>query len=463
MPAAPAQPTPAAQNLVEKNPKPGSEFETDLKQILAAESASEYSAAFKSAQQLKQQYATQAELQPRIDALLARLEELSRKAASLAAAVTDLGDESRRPNARVVLTDGGSLARTLLRRAVVQAEVSVAQPAAELLVSLRDEEAAQALFLRCQQKIPPPFKAALSEGLRAVSDLVPATMLPDFFAAFKKDPEGQRDLGALAATLVRRNSEGGREQFNALLKDAAAYDLLKQANLISDVPRDGLALWLRFDEMSGAAAGNSAGLQVPGGALNGARWAPGRYDGAVLCNGKDELIQVDASKLELGKNDADFSVAFWMCYATAGTGWRNITHKGNQDGERTFAIWFHSDSDRVWYRISTETNFDEGGCSACVLQPGNWYHIAYVKQDKSLTLYVNGAVDSSAPLNGRSIGNTGPVYIGKDPWYPSVEGRYDDYVIYTRALTAAEVKGMAGNVEKPSGKPLSPPEPAPQF
>ncbi|HYF51322.1 MAG TPA: LamG domain-containing protein, partial [Planctomycetota bacterium] len=94
---------------------------------------------------------------------------------------------------------------------------------------------------------------------------------------------------------------------------------------------------------------------------------------------------------------------------------------------------------------------------------GNWYHIAYVKEDKTLTLYVNGAIDSSVQLAGRTVGNTGPIYIGKDPWYQSVEGRYDDYVIYTRALSAEEVKGMAGNVEKPSHMPLSAPEAAPQF
>jgi len=464
-PAAPAVPgsQPASGAQAPTRTTANEQFATDLKRVLAAESRFEYATALKDAQQLKQQYGSQAEMQPRIQALLERLEELSSRETKLASAIKDLNDEPRRENARVLLTDAGMLGRALLRRTVASGEPQSAQAAAELLVSLRDEDAPQTLLARCLQKPPHALRAALCDQLRAISDLVSPAMLPELYAAFKKEPDGQRELGALAVMLVRRNSDGARENFNVLLRDAGAYDLLKQANLISEVPREGLALWLRFDEMSGSAAGNSAGLQVPGGTLTGARWTPGRFDGAALCNGKDQWVQVDASKLELGKNNADFSIAFWMCYTPTTNGWRSITHKGAQDRERTFAMWFHADSDRIWYRISTDTNFDEGGCSACVLQPNNWYHIAYVKQDKSLTLYVNGGVDSSVRINGQIQSNPGPIYIGKNPWHHSVEGRYDDYVVYTRALTAEEVKGMAGNVEKPSAIRLSAPEPAPQF
>ena len=65
-----------------------------------------------------------------------------------------------------------------------------------------------------------------------------------------------------------------------------------------------------------------------------------------------------------GKNGEDFTVAYWFYLRRGYTGaWREIMHKGSGNSERTFAMWMRADSDRLYYRLSTTSSYDEGGSS----------------------------------------------------------------------------------------------------
>ncbi|MBW7886226.1 MAG: hypothetical protein H3C34_27075, partial [Caldilineaceae bacterium] len=72
-----------------------------------------------------------------------------------------------------------------------------------------------------------------------------------------------------------------------------------------------------------------------------------------------------------------------------------------------------------------------------------WTHISYVKRGERLALYINGALDSSAELRGRSQGNSGPLHLGSDPWYPGIAGGLHEIRIYDRPLSAIEVAALA--------------------
>ncbi len=79
-----------------------------------------------------------------------------------------------------------------------------------------------------------------------------------------------------------------------------------------------------------------------------------------------------------------------------------------------------------------------------------WYHLAYVYDNKSMTLYINGQEEGHAVF--RDAGSGDPIahfYIGNTGQWPGyADNRYfngviDEVAVYNRALTAGEVHGLS--------------------
>ncbi|MCH9740166.1 MAG: hypothetical protein K0U38_04905, partial [Epsilonproteobacteria bacterium] len=150
--------------------------------------------------------------------------------------------------------------------------------------------------------------------------------------------------------------------------------------------------------------------------------------------------------LEVGKDNADFALAFWVKLKTGNDGnWRLVTHKGNDTGERTFAMWLHPDSNKVHYRISTTGSWNDGGDSTNALPLNTWTHIAYVKEKDKLKLYINGVKDSEKKLQGDTISNDGPIYIGTRPNSTGADMDIDEYKVFDTKLTKDEVLSIYDN------------------
>lgn len=160
-------------------------------------------------------------------------------------------------------------------------------------------------------------------------------------------------------------------------------------------------------------------------------------------NGSNYVTIPNSPELEVGSGDGDFTVAFWFNLTTGFTGsWRSITHKGNSDSERTFAMWMRPSDNRIHYRISTASNSNGGGDSQGAVVPLTWTHVVYLKEDRQLKLYLNGVLDSTASLVGAVRSNDGPIYIGKDPWFAGVKAMIDEYMIWDKALTEDEISDI---------------------
>lgn len=78
---------------------------------------------------------------------------------------------------------------------------------------------------------------------------------------------------------------------------------------------------------------------------------------------------------------------------------------------------------------------------------GNWVHIAYVVSGNSITAYMNGnQVDyrSAETAINFASSNNAPLYIGRfqhNDYYP-LNGALDDFRMYNRALTSAEIQSL---------------------
>jgi Tc toxin complex TcA C-terminal TcB-binding domain/Concanavalin A-like lectin/glucanases superfamily len=162
---------------------------------------------------------------------------------------------------------------------------------------------------------------------------------------------------------------------------------------------------------------------------------------------------VTALLSDLGKDNTDFSVSFWIYVDSPGIGsWRTVIYKGHEDpapfplpgnSNRTFGIFMYPDSNTLHYRIGTVKDPNEGGDSAQQIPQNQWTHVAYVKRGNVLELFLNGTKDSSASLSGDVVANSDDLYINKSPIFAGFRGALDDVLIYGFALSVEAIRQLS--------------------
>lgn len=208
----------------------------------------------------------------------------------------------------------------------------------------------------------------------------------------------------------------------------------------------------RFDETSWS--GTSADvLDTSGNSLHGTATNVQPVSGLV-CNAADfdrsnRIEAANNALLEVGENNADYTVNFWLNPRSITNDWSNIIHKGSVDLERTFAAWFWLNESRIAQAISTTSNSNEFH-SSTALGLNSWTMVTLVKQGDQMMTYLNGILVTKTTLTGSSKSNSGPLYIGDDPWYTGIDALMDELIIFGSALNASEVKAihinnLAGN------------------
>ena len=149
-----------------------------------------------------------------------------------------------------------------------------------------------------------------------------------------------------------------------------------------------------------------------------------------------------------------FTVALWVNISDI-TAWRGFIG-ARFNGEIAFdmkanAAMIHGDIGDGAAWLSTTVDVP------AALSTGVWYHICYVVDDPADTaeIYVNGVLARTMVITGTPLFmSTGEdLRIGTD--YPTepMRGMIDDVYIYNRALSAAEVAGLAGRTT-PTYKPF---------
>ncbi len=191
---------------------------------------------------------------------------------------------------------------------------------------------------------------------------------------------------------------------------------------------------------------DSSGNAYHGTSNNATSTDAGVLNNSVKFDGTNYITIANQSALEVGKDNADFSLSFWLYLDEGFTGqWRGIAHKGNNDSQRTFALWMQTDNNKIHYKISTTGNTNEGRDSVNQLSINQWHHIAYIKRGNKLELYINGVKDSEHSLGNDVLSNDGPIYIGKNPWHDGIKGNMDEFKIYEGALSSTMIETIFNN------------------
>ncbi|MHC4509556.1 MAG: LamG-like jellyroll fold domain-containing protein, partial [Planctomycetota bacterium] len=208
--------------------------------------------------------------------------------------------------------------------------------------------------------------------------------------------------------------------------------------------------WWRFEEGSGATANDSSGNGHHGTLLGPPEWVLGPEDfGGALAFNPDGCTGVDCGIFDPTDGTGQFTVALWAFWDGTGT-YQHFLTKSNAYGADTmmfqFELWgAHADAT---YTDRVGVTYQAAGSVPFSLMPKNqWVHLALTFDGSNAVIYLNG-VDEEGP-KPFSIGPNidAMVEIGYTSTRPSgiwrtFHGSFDDFRVYSRALTAKEIQQL---------------------
>jgi uncharacterized protein len=178
-------------------------------------------------------------------------------------------------------------------------------------------------------------------------------------------------------------------------------------------------------------------------------WVAGRYGNAVKLSGTGQYVSLPAG---IVNGLTGVTVACWVNPA-ATTTWSRIFDFGTGTTSYMFLALDAGSGPR--FAITTagpggEQQLNHG----TELPGGQWAHVAVTLSGGTGTLYVNGApaaTNTGMTLTPASLGPTGNNWIGRSQFGdPDLNGSVDEFQIYNRALSAAEVQSLT---ESAGGQP----------
>jgi hypothetical protein len=102
------------------------------------------------------------------------------------------------------------------------------------------------------------------------------------------------------------------------------------------------------------------------------------------------------------------------------------------------------------YRNFQSGYTSSGYTSKMEIDTNNWYHFAYVNDQKTgCKLFINGNLENSSSNNGPLITGFNRIYFGGENNWSNFNGILDDIAIFNKALDSNEVKALYGQTCNP--------------
>jgi hypothetical protein len=212
---------------------------------------------------------------------------------------------------------------------------------------------------------------------------------------------------------------------------------------------------LMFNEASGIHAADGSGKGRHATLVNGPARVAGKGGSAVDLDGTDDHVSLPANVVGTLNN---FTVSAWV-HLDAATIWSRIFDFGSGGNSYMFLTPAAGGSNKVRFTITNPGGTGEQVIDgAAALPTGAWTHVAVTLTGNLGILYVNGAEagrNESMSLKPLDLGATTQNWIGRSQFAsdPYLDGRVDDFRIYSGALSAADIVALANG---PAGALLAP-------
>lgn len=205
----------------------------------------------------------------------------------------------------------------------------------------------------------------------------------------------------------------------------------------------GLLAYYPFDGDLTDVTGNSANTGI---SVNPPSYFCGVDDTALSFNGGDDQVNLVGPLVE-EFNVEDFSVSFYF-KSTGSSGTQYLLSKRRTDCAGDFAFFIrYRPSTRTVNAVLTETPNKSISLTQQLDADKCWQHVALVRDDNRIKLYINGLLAQEDRTVGRiNIENDGDLILGNSECLGTNEapfqGLIDDLRFYNRTLRAEEVAGL---------------------
>jgi len=217
-----------------------------------------------------------------------------------------------------------------------------------------------------------------------------------------------------------------------------------QGETDSAEPSSGIVGSWSFEEASGASALDSSGHGNTGTLCNGPTWTTGKAGGALGFDGLDDFVSIAPSP-SVRSITAGLTVAAWVYRRSDQSAFAVVVgRQAGQGVQDSFLLGFR-DNRTIGIVTSTMGNAEVGGSTRA--SNGVWLHVALSYDGAAVRLYVGGQLDSSTDLTGPIAPESSPIIIGgstnNNQPDERIDARIDEVRIFSRALSAAEIAGLA--------------------
>ena len=200
---------------------------------------------------------------------------------------------------------------------------------------------------------------------------------------------------------------------------------------------EGLVAYYRFDESSGDTSADSSGNMHPA-QMVGATFSPGLEGNAATMNGVQEYVALPAG---IVSGLTSFSISAWFYLADP-----TVSTRIFDFGSDTTTYMFLTPQLMRFAITTSGFSGEQDLIGPQGIATGMWQHVVVTSSGGTGTLYLNGAVFIASPvtLTPASLGSTQSNWLGRSEYAtdPYLNGKIDNFRIYSRALSAAEVGAL---------------------
>ena len=265
----------------------------------------------------------------------------------------------------------------------------------------------------------------------------------------------------------RENSTTVYSPFNGIIDDARVYNRVLTAAEIKTMYSEGetqinssqnklngtldtglVGLWsfngLDYNSASTTAEVLDRSGQGNNGDNSGATRAIGKVGQALSFDGSDDYVNVgDPTALRLTSAGTASAWIYPTAYAPA-SGWRVILNKGNWGGGLNYySIYFQNSCSCVRFDTGSASATFGISVSQTYVPLNTWSNVTITFDGSNTRAYVNGVDRGSASMTGNPDTSGSNFYIGSPSGGASFfQGKIDETRVYSRALSADEVKQL---------------------
>jgi len=253
-------------------------------------------------------------------------------------------------------------------------------------------------------------------------------------------------------------SDAGIEDPTATFSVGGMYELQLSATDGEKDACDVVAVYVRpddnpiahwaFEEGNDLTVGDSSAYNNIGTFVGEPNWVPGWVgDWALECSDNSYVnITVDpTADPNLDSQVNEITVAAWLKVDSwLSPSWNGIVTKGDggAGGNGGWSLIRNSSNDSLSFYAPT-AGYVGGSIS---VKDSHWHHVAAVHNGVTVSLYVDGVLDTSAAASGPIATTTAEVWINGNSEYPGTRyfsGNIDDVRVYSYGLSAAQVADLA--------------------